>query len=334
MINSLPPSVITSANPEILANQELLADRAREQFNRAPVEKALNSRSLDSRTTGYESGNSALSGGNGFLNTAKHMIKEAMGDFRHGLQGSLQDLGFKGGLATELTQEVMDATRDALIYGADFSINLMVAAVAQSTTVSAAGTSSSFSMMASSVEINVNHTTGSITVSTTSVSIEGQTTGGYGASPPILLDMLDSDRFRAQDLTRELLELEDLADIAADDTGPAARADQLRTEAAINEAEKELAEIEADIEQAVAEIDTPRVISPPDSSARIFVTALVHEVNARDEKITIIRFDAMVPLSSSPSASASGSEPRSSQPVTAETLRAGGSTAGNGSLMV
>jgi hypothetical protein len=321
MINSIPPSVITTANPEILANQELLADRAREQFHRAPVEKALNSRSLDPRGTGYESGKSALSGGSGFLNTAKHMIKEAMGDFRHGLQGSLQDLGFKGGMATELTQEVMDATRDALIHGADFSINLMVAAVSQSTTVSAAGTSSSFSMMARSVEINVNHTTGSITVSTTSVSIEGQSTGGYGASPPILLDMLDSDRFRAQDLTRELLELEELADIAADDTGPAARADQLRNEAAKKDAEQELAEIEADIEQAVAEIDTPRVVSGPDSSARIFVTALVHEVNERDEKVTLIRFDAVVPLSKGPLSKGPLSE--SSNPAPAETVLAG-----------
>ena len=71
------------------------------------------------------------------------------------------------------------------------------------------------------------------------------------------------------------------------------------------------ADIAADIAADVAEIDTPRVVSRPDSSARIFVTALVHEVNDREEKVTIIRFDAMVPLS------------KSSQPVTAENLRTG-----------
>ncbi|MFT5440659.1 MAG: hypothetical protein ACI9MJ_002533 [Alphaproteobacteria bacterium] len=324
MINSIPASVITTANPEILADQELLADRAREQFHRAPVEKTINARPLDARTTGYEGGNSALAGGSGFLNTAKHMIKGAMSDFRHGLQDSLQDLGFKGGLATELTQEVLDATRDALTYGADFSINLMVAAVSQSMSVSAAGTSSSFSMMASSVEINVNHTTGSITVSTTSVSIEGQTTNGYGAAPPLLLDMLDSERFRAQDLTSELLALQDFTDITVDEDAPDAILNQAQKDAQI-QAVRELAEIEAD----VAEIKTPRVVSRPDSNARVFVTALRHEVNDREEKITIIRFDAMVPLSRS------GSPPSaSSLPVTAETLRAEASKANDVSLMV
>jgi hypothetical protein len=152
------------------------------------------------------------------------MIKDAFKDFRHGLRDSFQDLGFEGGMANKIAKNVMHATRDALRSGVDFSAKLMVAAISQTSSTSEAGTTSSFSMVARSIEVNINHTTGSIDVSTMNVSIEGQYAGGMDDTQPHLLDIQDSDHGRSPDLTGILLALENLAGIfgAEEETVPEA----------------------------------------------------------------------------------------------------------------
>lgn len=58
------------------------------------------------------------------------------------------------------------------------------------------------------------------------------------------------------------------------------------------------------------EIDTPHVLSKPEYSTRIIITAFEHFMNDREERITFIGFDTIVPLSNKPSASTSDTPTR------------------------
>ena len=226
MINSLPPSVLPATNPIIAPNEQPVGERSSEQSSSMRIEKTYTDRSQEARThegrhvhrghhdhDGHDRGKVRESEGSDLFRSAKHMIKDAFKDFRHGLRDSFRDIGFDGGMANKIAKNVMHATRDALRSGVDFSAKLMVAAISQTTSTSAAGTTSSFSMVARSIEVNINHTTGSIDVSTMNVSIEGQSSGSLDGTQPHLLDIQDSDQGRSPDLTGILLALQNLSGI-------------------------------------------------------------------------------------------------------------------------
>lgn len=370
MINSLSPSVLPATIPADARNEQFPANGT---GVRAEVSLRENTLTARSQETGFaRRGHHAHHGHHGhgkhreseganLFHTAKHMIKDAFKDFRHDLRDSFRDLGFNGGLAHKIAKSVMHATKDALRSGVDFSAKLMVAAISQTTSVSAAGTSSSFSMAASSIEVDINHTTGSIDVKTTKVSIESQVHQGPGATPPQLLDIHDSDQGQSSVLTNALLALQDLEGILDDEedavsvppetatvpaTGVGARStaresvehtvgqtsDTSPTRAAVDavlqnaaaeedapagevknsEATKEVSEeteeaeaIEApeETELALPEIATPLLLNNQEYRARIFITAYEHRINEREERMTFLRFDAIVPLTRRPAPS-------------------------------
>ena len=344
MINSLPPSVIPTTNPAIAANPQPLAERGGDQSDPARITKPHEARAAHHGRHDHQGhGRSRKSEGSDLFDSAKHMIKNTFKDFRHDLRDSFRDLGLQGGMANKISKGVTHATRDALRSGVDFSAQLTVAALSQTTTTSATGTSSSFSLVAQSIEVNINHTTGTVDVSIVKVSIEGQFNEGLDGTQPHLLDMHDSDQSGAPDLTAAMLALQDLVGIlhggddGGDDTvaAPAREAvdpvlesaptdddvpdtgeadDVAPVEEASDDAAEEATEESEETAVALPEIDTPLLLNNPDYSARIFITAFEHSINDQSERITFLRFDALIPLSSNSTSSTDDTAPEA--PIT------------------
>jgi len=212
MITSLFPSVFPAATPAIATNEPPPAEKTGEVL----VEKSTNSATDEAGRTHrghhhhHDHDRFRESERSDLFHTAKHMIKDAFRHFRHDIRDSFQELGFDGGIAKKIAKGVVHGARDALRSGVDFSAKLMVAAISQ---VSGAGASSSFNMVAHSIEVNINHTTGSVDVNMLKVSIEGQTAGAAAGEQPHLLDISDSGQDGAPGLSGLLLALQDLMGI-------------------------------------------------------------------------------------------------------------------------
>jgi len=353
MINSLPPSVFPTPGTAITTTEQPPAGQTSEQSDPARIAKTTAARTHKAHHGRHDRGRFREADGSDLFQTTKHMLKEAFRDFRHDLRESFSDLGFDGGLANRISKGVMHAARDALRSGVDFSANLMVAAISQISSTGASGTSSSFSMVASSIEVNINHTTGSIDVSMMKMSIDGQFNDGLGGAQPHLLDIRDSGQGQSPDLSGVLLALQNLGDIfdSEEDTNPEPAAqpvvvptareeldnqlgqstDTSTTRTAVGtvlqseatgedvpaekadetEAVEEVTEEAAKTDPALPEIVTPLLLNRPEYSARIFITAYEHSINDREERITFLRFDAIVPLSAKSTAPADETPPQS-----------------------
>jgi hypothetical protein len=370
MINSLPPSIFPTNNSAIVPNEQPPAGQLGEKSGSLTVAATTTTRSQDifsHRSRGsdesrearharhgdqshHSHGRSERSEGRHLFRAAKHMIKDAFRDFRHDIRESFGNLGFDRGMAKQIAKNVVHATRDALRSGADFSAKLMVAAFSQTSTAGA----SSFSMVASSIEVSINHATGSIDVNTTKVSIEGQFNNQPGGTQPHLLDIRDSDEGETPDLTGALLGPQDLdgilegeedgtetapalveptlvttareqvdnslgqavgetepevstrtavesvlKDAETEEAAPTEEAEKTEAEEA-REASEEVADAAEEAELNLPEILAPLLLSQPEFSARIFITAFEQFRNDREERITVIRFDAVIPLTGKP----------------------------------
>ena len=64
-----------------------------------------------------------------------------------------------------------------------------------------------------------------------------------------------------------------------------------------------------EIEETLPRIDTPRVLSRPDYSSRILLSEMNHFRNDRNEMITYMRLDALIPLTDKPVAAAEAASP-------------------------
>lgn len=242
----------------------------------------------------------------GLLHTAKHLIKDALKDFRHGVKDSLRDLGFEGKLVHKLTKGVMHAAKNALRSGADFSARLMVAAVSITSTAGARGGISSFSLVAHSIEININHSTGSIDIAAADLSIEGQAVAVAGADQPHLLDVRDSDPVSPLNLIDELRGLLDLDEISGEDDDDESAPDALLPIAQLNGTDGDVAAPPVDgavepVAEDPAPAETPTADAPaeptaPSSYVRISIAAFEQYLNDLNQQITYVRLDAFIPL--------------------------------------
>lgn len=243
-----------------------------------------------------------------FVHSAKHMLRDALKTFSHDLKDSFKDLGFKTDMVKRLSHDVMHAAKDALKSGADFTANLMMAAVTQTTMTSAAGSMSSFQMVASEIEITINHSAGTVEISSTKVEIQSQMMmAGGGASMPQLVDFSDTDgaiappmlamndleSFLANDddgdaeveaMGPVLDSLPDAAPVEGDDTDPLANPDAV----ALAEGDGEVGTTE----------ETGGVVSVPEVTgvSHIIITAYERYLNSEEQQITYIKLDAVIPL--------------------------------------
>jgi hypothetical protein len=230
-----------------------------------------------------------------YFHASKRMIRDALSDFAGGVQVAFANIGLDDGMAEKFTMAMMRQTKNALLWGVGFSVKLMTATVAQESDSDNDGTKPSFSIVARSIEISVNHSDGVIDVSTGSVSIESQFAGGPGAQQSHLLDISDSDGQSTGGLTSALQALQNPQSLFddMDDDAEHFRLDTITP-----------SDNQDEIEQALPRIDTPRVMSRPDYSSRILLSEMNHFRNDRNELITYIRLDALIPLTDKPVAAA------------------------------
>jgi hypothetical protein len=225
-----------------------------------------------------------------YFHAAKKMIRDALSDFSGGVRESLADIGLDDGMAEKFTRAMVRQTKDALLWGVGFSVKLMTATVSAASEKDNEGPRPSFNIMARSIEMTVNHADGVIGVSTGNVSIESQFDGVPGARQPHLLDVRDSGDATGVDLTSALQALQDpqslLTDIE-DDAGD----DNLFRLDTIQRSDNQEA-----IEQTLPKIDTPRVLSRPNHNSRILLSEMNHFRNERNELVTYMRLDALIPL--------------------------------------
>jgi hypothetical protein len=238
------------------------------------------------------------------------MIRDALKTFSHDLRDSFKDLGFKTDMVMRLAHDVMHAAKDALKSGSDFTANLMMAAVTQTTMTNAVGSSSSsFEMVASEIEITINHSTGTVEVSAIQVEIQSQMSIGGGSSVPQLVDFSDTDGATAP----PLLAMNDLESFLANDEGDA----EAEAMGPVLDSLPDVAPVEGDetdpleetdaaaTEEGDGEVGTTEdigdIVPVPEASgvAHIIITAYERYLNSEEERITYIKLDAVIPLTTS-----------------------------------
>lgn len=295
MIGSLFPSAFSNAHQsghdraELRHGERAVADG---RHARSSDVKDLESRMPEKIRDRVGAGEHGVRAGTRELfHAAKGMIKDALKDFGREVRDALGGLGFDPGMVKDLVRGVMQAAKDALRTGADFSANLMVAAVSQTTTMSSAGTSSSFSLFASEIEIAINHSTGEVSISATKVSIEGQVSQTGGTAAPRLVDGLDSDIAAVSPLDALLQAFEDSDALLGTDEEP------VDDQPVVLPPEPGAAD---DVAETPPDADAPVSMEPPLGTARIVITAFERFMNDRNERITYLRFDATIPLALKP----------------------------------
>ncbi len=233
-----------------------------------------------------------------YFHAAKKMLREALWDFAGGVRESFAGICLDDGMVEQFTKAMMRQTKNALLWGVGFSVKLMTATVSMTSDADNDGAKPSFSIMARSIEITVNHSDGIIDVSTGSVSIESQFAGGPGARQSHLLDISDSDEQSTSSLTSALLALQDPQSLFADIDDDTENNNNFHLDT-IPPSDRQ-----DEIEETLPQIDAPRVLSRPDYSSRILLSEMTHFRNDRNELITYIRLDALIPLTDKPVAAA------------------------------
>jgi hypothetical protein len=245
-----------------------------------------------------------------YFHAAKKMLREALSDFAGGIKESFGDIGLDDEMAVTFTKAMMRQTKNALLWGVGFSVKLMTATVSQTSDADNDGTRPSFSIMAKSIEITVNHSDGIIDVATGNVSIESQFAGGPGAQQQShLLDISDSGNQSTGGLTSALQALQDPQSLFADLDDEAGGGDDFRLDTIPPSDRRD------ELEATLPRIDTPRVLSRPDYNSRILLSEMNHFRNDRNELITYLRLDALIPLAGKPVAAAKGTAPAPPPPA-------------------
>lgn len=274
----------------------------------APATREVNSgrRTQIAAFEGKDGARGLRLGRHDFTHAAKHIVKDALKTFSHDLRDSFKDLGFKTDMIKRLAHDVMHAAKDALKSGADFTANLMIAAISMTTTTSASGSESLFEMVASEIEITINHSTGSVEVSVTQVEIRSQISISGAPAAPQLVDFVDTD---SADLA-PVLAMNDLQSLLANDgddgeteaLGPVLAGLPDDEPAAADETdeadETEVAATEEGDGEVGATEEDGDIIQLPEMTgvSHIIITAFERYLNSQEERITYIKIAAVIPL--------------------------------------
>jgi hypothetical protein len=290
MISNIVSSIFNPA-ANINNADKALQQRIEQDTDRPVVTTAVAAKAVSSSLTRQAVDQGSKSEQIDYFHAAKHLIQDALKDFSHGVKDSFGVLGLGEGMAGKLTKAVMAQTKDALLWGVGFSVKLMTATVTQTSSASA-GALPTFSVMARSVEIKVNHSNGVIEVDTDKVTIESQFAGGPGATEPRLLDISDSDVVPTNNLATALQALDD----------PKALFDDLEEELELNKSPEDSDRHASEVvsEETLPKVDTPRVLSQPEFKSRILLSDMQHFRDDNGDLFTYIRLDALIPLTDKP----------------------------------
>jgi len=234
------------------------------------------------------------------LGQAGGFVRKALETIRHDLSKALKSFGFDSAAVENFTKAFVEPVLQALKDGVSFSAELSFAAFSQVTVSSSEGVSQSTSLVAKSLEIEVNQDTGEVSVSLAKLSFEEQvrTVNGDGEAPLLVID--PEDLATPQELAAKILasgeqpvETPEATPIdAAADGGAEAAAAEGDGEAEETAApSKELEEKRAGVREKLAE-------DAADFQTRLTIYSVSTYKNDKGETITRMLLDAQLRLSS------------------------------------
>ena len=245
-------------------------------------------------------GDAAAAEGGSALGQAGGFIRQALETIRHDLAKALKAFGFDSDAVQNFAKAFVEPVLTALKEGVNFTAELTFAAFSQVTTVSSNGDfSQSTSLVAQSLEIEVNHDTGEVSVSLAKLSFEQQIQSGQagGGSQTPLLVIDPDDLASPQELAAKIL---------ASGSTPAAPAEPAPAE----QSEEAAAEGEADatpapaetlpgetLEEKLAELREKLAEDAVRLQTRLTIYSISVSKNDKGETITKLLLDAQLTVS-------------------------------------
>lgn len=275
----------------------------RDSLRLSPEAQAVENSAEDADDTGDAV---AETEGQSVLGQAGGFVRKALETLRHDLGKTLKAFGFDSAAVENFTKAFVQPVLDALKDGVSFTAELSFAALSQVTTVSGGNVSQSTSLVAQSLEIEVNQDTGEVSVSVAKLSFDQQiqASGVEGAGGQVPLLVIDPDDIATpQELAQKILdgaaqpvETPEVAPVEAgeadeageaSETGEAAAAEGEETETPASELEQTLAEVRKQIAEGAANLQT-----------RLTIYSVSTYKNDKGESITKLLLDAQLKITS------------------------------------
>jgi len=244
-----------------------------------------------------EAADDAAAAEGGALGRAGGFIRQALETIRHDLAKALKGLGFDSEAIQNFTKAFVEPVLSALKEGVNFTAELSFAAFSQVTTLSSNGDfSQQTSLVAQSLEIEVNHDTGEVSVSLAKLSFEQQiqSTGGGqagGTTPLLVLD--PEDLASPQELAAKILASGEVPAAPAPkeptpaDAAPDAPAEEAAAGQATDEAGQALQEKLAELREKLAE-------DAASLQTRLTIYSISVSKNDKGETVTKLLLDAQL----------------------------------------
>lgn len=118
------------------------------------------------------------------IHSAKRLMRKAFGGLARDFGQALEAMGLGEGGVKGLMKGLMKSMAQAVRSGTDFTAQLSLAAIEKTSLTSASGTAESFSLIARSIEISINHDTGELKFDVQNVQIERDRTTTVQPLPP------------------------------------------------------------------------------------------------------------------------------------------------------
>jgi hypothetical protein len=250
-------------------------------------------------------GDAAAAESGSALGQAGGFIRQALETIRHDLAKALKAFGFDSDAVQNFAKAFVEPVLTALKEGVNFTAELTFAAFSQVTTVSSNGDfSQSTSLVAQSLEIEVNHDTGEVSVSLAKLSFEQQIQSGQGggSSQTPLLVIDPDDLASPQELAAKILASGNTP------TAPAepAPADQSEEAAAEGEADATPAPADAlpsetlpgeTLEEKLAELRDKLAEDAVRLQTRLTIYSISVSKNDKGETVTKLLLDAQLTVS-------------------------------------
>ena len=190
--------------------------------------------------------------GRDLAQAAKQVVGQAVKSMAREIKGVLKSMGIDGSAAKDIAKAFTQPVKQALREGADFTARIAFAAARQTTVVSGSGVSQNTSLVAKSLDITVNHTTGEFSIELQSLSVEQNVSASFSEGLPELPRLALPPEPAADDALEAVRELLEPAAPAAP---PAERDSAPAASSAAREELDELREIDDDDDDDLEEID-------------------------------------------------------------------------------
>ncbi|MGF1630105.1 MAG: hypothetical protein ACFCUT_11600 [Kiloniellaceae bacterium] len=228
---------------------------------------------------------------------ASGFVRKALEIIRHDLAKALQAFGFDSAAIQNFTKAFVEPVLAALKEGVNFTAELSFAAFSQVTTTSSNGDfSQSTSLVAQSLEIEVNQDTGEVSVSLAKLSFEQQvqSINGSGQVPLLVID--PDDLATPQELVAKILASGETAftapaekpQVTRDDGEEAVAEDEAATAAAASE----------ELKQSLAELREKLADEAISLRTRLTIYSVTTYQNDKGETITKLLLDAQLKTAS------------------------------------